>query len=76
MPIYEYTCDECHSGFEALVRSGQEPACPHCGGQRLVKQFSVPAAPQSHSAAQRACDAGMPGACGYPDCGSGRCPLG
>jgi putative FmdB family regulatory protein len=75
MPIYEYTCDDCQRGFEALVRSGQEPACPDCGGKRLVKQLSVPASTPSHSPMQRMCDAGMPGSCGFPECGSGRCPL-
>ncbi|GAP35506.1 FmdB family zinc ribbon protein [Piscinibacter sakaiensis] len=41
MPIYEYACEDCHHGFEALVRHDTVPACPRCGSTRLNKQLSV-----------------------------------
>jgi putative FmdB family regulatory protein len=74
MPIYEYQCEACRRDFELLVRSGEDVTCPHCGGRRLVKQFSVPAA---HSASSRdlpICGAASPEQCGMGDCGSGGCP--
>jgi putative FmdB family regulatory protein len=44
MPIYEYRCCGCAHAFEALVRSGDTPACPACGTadlERLVSLFAV-----------------------------------
>lgn len=44
MPIYEYTCKECDSQFEKLVRSmtaSVEIKCPHCGGTHVKKDWSV-----------------------------------
>ena len=44
MPIYEYRCRGCAHAFEALVRSGDTPACPSCGAvdlERLVSLFAV-----------------------------------
>ena len=43
MPIYEYRCESCRHEFEALVRSGDAPACEKCGGVKLEKRFSLPA---------------------------------
>ena len=45
MPIYEYRCADCESGFEILVRPGRDEAeCPSCHGANLVRELSVFAA--------------------------------
>ncbi len=41
MPIYEYVCMKCESHFEELVRNGETPSCPDCGGSKVQQQFSV-----------------------------------
>ena len=41
MPIYEYVCMKCESHFEELVRNGEEPSCPDCGGEKVSRQLSV-----------------------------------
>ena len=45
MPIYEYTCQDCKSGFEKLVRtmndSGSAVDCPECGSKKTSRKFSV-----------------------------------
>jgi putative FmdB family regulatory protein len=44
MPLYEYRCRACVNEFEALVRAGDAPACPHCAStdlERLVSLFAV-----------------------------------
>ena len=46
MPIYEYACRECSHRFEAIVRSGESPACPSCQSinlERLISMFAVDA---------------------------------
>jgi putative FmdB family regulatory protein len=43
MPLYEYKCRGCGRRFEALVRSGDTPACPSCHSADLERQLSVPA---------------------------------
>ena len=74
MPLYEYRCTSCSSDFELLVRPGDAPACPSCGGSQLEKQFSVPAA---HSGSSKLSLASMPaGGCGKPGCGPGGCGMG
>ncbi len=74
MPIYEFTCDGCESDFEVLVRGDEQPTCPSCGGVKLAKQFSVPAAHVSGSSALPVCAPPSPGGgCGLPQCGTGRC---
>ena len=43
MPIFEYTCDECHKRFSALVgvvRDSRPPACPRCKATSLTKAVS------------------------------------
>lgn len=74
MPIYEFTCQQCQHDFEALVRSDERALCPSCGGQRLDKRFSVPAA---HTAGGKAslpiCDAPRRGPCGMGGCGLPEC---
>ncbi|MEO8499121.1 MAG: zinc ribbon domain-containing protein [Planctomycetota bacterium] len=74
MPIYEYTCDGCRTDFEMLVRGGEQPQCPTCGGTKLAKQFSVPAAHVAGSSLLPVRSTPMPGGgCGLPQCGTGRC---
>ena len=46
MPIYGYQCKNCGASFQTLVRSGEEPACPSCGGAQLDQQLSLIATPQ------------------------------
>lgn len=76
MPIYEYTCDDCQADFELLIRGQEQPACPTCGGQKLEKQFSVPAAHTAASASLPVCSPPLPGGgCGLPQCGQGRCGM-
>ncbi len=44
MPIYEFACRACGETFEAIVRSGDAPACPACKSadlERLVSLFAV-----------------------------------
>lgn len=44
MPIYEYTCQDCHTCFEKFVRSmtaNIEVKCPECGGSRVKKGWSL-----------------------------------
>ena len=41
MPIFEYVCRECHSGFEMLVRGAQNVECPSCSSTKVDKQLSV-----------------------------------
>ena len=43
MPIYEYKCRGCDTEFEELVKIGETPDCPSCGGSDLEKLVSLPA---------------------------------
>ncbi len=40
MPLYDYHCTACGQDFEALVRSGSTPVCPHCASTALEKNVS------------------------------------
>lgn len=44
MPIYEYRCQDCRRRVSRFYRSfsdvQDEPACPRCGGTRLVRVIS------------------------------------
>ncbi|MEO7142175.1 MAG: zinc ribbon domain-containing protein [Bryobacteraceae bacterium] len=64
MPIFEYSCSDCGTKFEKLVRrSDDAPACPSCGRDHLRQELSTFAA---HSAG--------PGAnTGAPSCPGGMC---
>ena len=69
MPIYEFTCGDCSSDFETLVRSSDwegEVECPSCGSEKLEKQLSVFAATSadSSSAGDMPPCSGMPSNCG------------
>ena len=56
MPIFEYSCTSCRHEFETLVRTGDTPACPKCGGAELTKLLSLPAikSETTHGLAMRA----------------------
>jgi putative FmdB family regulatory protein len=56
VPLYEYQCRGCAHTFEALVRKGDEPACPKCQGVDLERLLSVPAvkSESTHALALRA----------------------
>ena len=42
MPIYEYSCRDCRSVFEVLVRAANERvACPSCNSEKVSKLFST-----------------------------------
>ena len=44
MPIYEYTCVDCETHFEKLVRSISQVVdvrCPECGGTHVKKGWSL-----------------------------------
>lgn len=74
MPILEYTCEDCGTAFEKLVRRSELSgvACPSCGQQHLKQEYSTFAARatggESNAAPQMGgCPAGMcqtPGMCG------------
>lgn len=74
MPLYEYTCRDCRTDHELLIRGGEQPACPACGGKHLEKQLSVPAAHVQNGAGDLPMCRPMPsGGCGLPQCGGGGC---
>jgi putative FmdB family regulatory protein len=44
MPLYEYQCRGCGNQFEALIRTGDVPACPTCKSgdlERILSLFGV-----------------------------------
>lgn len=49
MPIFDYQCATCEARFETLVRSDTKVECPSCGGAKVTKLLSVPAAPAGSS---------------------------
>jgi putative FmdB family regulatory protein len=62
MPLYAYACADCAHEFQTLVRSGETPTCPACGGEKLERQLSLIAKPAP----------GGEGAGDAPPCGA--CP--
>jgi putative FmdB family regulatory protein len=72
MPIFEYSCEDCGTKFEKLVRrNGDAVLCPSCGQDHLKTELSTFAA---HSAAGTKQSREMPqcpgGMCRTPDlCG-------
>ncbi len=79
MPLYEYVCAECGTGFEKLVRRfGDEVDCPSCSSARVDKQLSAFAV-ASPSPPLEGCGAGPCGAMGRGGgpgpCGGGACGL-
>jgi putative FmdB family regulatory protein len=43
VPIYEYLCADCGTGFEKFVRYPETDvvACPSCGRNNVVQQLSL-----------------------------------
>jgi putative FmdB family regulatory protein len=41
MPIFEYACTTCRTGFDALVSGEVQPECPSCHGTELRKKLSL-----------------------------------
>jgi putative FmdB family regulatory protein len=44
VPLYEYRCSTCRRQFEVLQRVGDGSSglvCPHCGADRLEKEYST-----------------------------------
>ncbi|MBI4575776.1 MAG: zinc ribbon domain-containing protein [Planctomycetes bacterium] len=73
MPIYEYDCRSCNHRFETLVREGDRPRCPSCGGGRLAKRLSTFAVEARDGRRNAAPAAARPcGTCGDPR-GPGAC---
>lgn len=56
MPIFEYKCEKCGEKAEFLEKSNSYGAkkCPHCGSNKLEKQFSV-FAPRIKEGASKKC---------------------
>ncbi len=55
MPIYEYSCQDCGTRFEKLVRRAAEVDelnCPSCGQKHLRQELSVFAAHAGSNARQ------------------------
>jgi putative FmdB family regulatory protein len=78
MPIFEYSCDDCGTKFEKLVRRTADAdavRCPSCGQDHLTTQYSTFAARSAVSkSAAPAMDCGS-GACGSEMCGGGMCGM-
>ena len=70
MPIFSYECSDCDAAFQTLVRGGETPVCPSCGGVHLDQQLSLVANPAKggEDAGQQMTCSGEPG----PSCGM--CP--
>ncbi len=51
MPIYEYICEGCKTGYEKLVLSKSDKvSCPNCGSARKTLQLSTFAAHSGNGA--------------------------
>ncbi len=75
MPIFEYICQECQHGFEALVFGKDKATCPKCHSKKLSPQLSVFAvSAKSSASAAPSMSAGPCGSCGDPR-GPGACSL-
>ena len=69
MHLYEYQCEDCQAEVELLIRGDEQPECPECHGHHLQRLLSAALAHvTSHNLPMS-----MPGGCGKPQCGQGRC---
>jgi len=71
MPIFEYSCDDCGTKFEQLVRRSADAntvRCPSCGRDHLTTQYSTFAARSAAAASAKSI-----ADCGEGMCGSGMC---
>lgn len=72
MPIFEYSCEDCGTKFEKLVRRSTDSVeCPSCGQNHLKTELSTFAAHANGStkseSSMPSCPSGMcqnPGFCG------------
>jgi putative FmdB family regulatory protein len=75
MPIFEYVCQECDHGFEALVYGDEKAQCPKCHSRKLAPQLSTfsvstksgPSSFPQTSPCGSCGDPGGPGACSRRD---------
>ncbi|MDA8744083.1 zinc ribbon domain-containing protein [Rubripirellula amarantea] len=76
MPLYEYECKSCSDVVEILQRTTatapSDLECPHCGGKKLTRVFSVPASPSVKSGGSLPIS-GSGESCGAPRCCGGGC---
>jgi putative FmdB family regulatory protein len=71
MPLYDFTCDDCGTRFERLVRREAElpdVSCPSCEGRQVQRALSLPAAPVSAAPAPGPSGCGVGPPCGAPWC--------
>ncbi len=59
MPLYDFACDACGHGFEAVAPPGAAAACPACGAgaRRVFGPIAPPARIGLRGAAARRSDA-------------------
>jgi len=77
MPIFEYSCDDCGSKFEKLVRRSADAdavRCPSCGEAHLTTQYSTFAAQSGKSRTESSGECGNR-MCGTNFCGNGMCGM-
>ena len=73
MPIFEYVCQNCDHGFEALVYGSEKAECSKCHSKKLAPQLSTFAV-ASKGAPKASPSAGPCGTCGDPG-GPGACSM-
>jgi putative FmdB family regulatory protein len=42
MPVYDFRCGACATGFEAMAAPGATAPCPHCGSADVARVWSAP----------------------------------
>lgn len=71
MPLYDFSCRDCHLTFERLCRGSfslEELSCPRCGGKNLKKLMS------SFRTSRRTVDSATPAtSSGCSTCSSSSC---
>ena len=51
MPLFDFRCQACEASHELLLKAGEQPPCPTCGRNELVKLLSPFASPTGRSGA-------------------------